>query len=155
MHIVYRYTTFTPSVSKAPLAIQCLTVFEARVRLDRLSVSLTSKAADARAHEGTRPAPCFAAFESMQDALRASVRVSDQLGEMPVVDTVDPRWGEWGLPRGGILVFVHRSIQLSVHWSIGPFSCQFIGPSVHSTRTNNTKRNETKRNKTTRTVATD
>lgn len=35
----------------------------------------------------------FVAFESMQDALRASVRVSDQLGEMPVVDSVDPRWG--------------------------------------------------------------
>ena len=33
----------------------------------------------------------FVAFESLQDASRACVRVSDQLGEMPVVDSVDPR----------------------------------------------------------------
>jgi hypothetical protein len=33
----------------------------------------------------------FVAFESLRDATRASVAVSDQMGDMPVVDTVDPR----------------------------------------------------------------
>jgi len=33
----------------------------------------------------------FVAFEAVADAARAAVRISDQLGEMPVVDAVDPR----------------------------------------------------------------
>lgn len=41
--------------------------------------------------DGDFAANDFVAFESLQDATRASVRVSDQLGEMPVVDSVDPR----------------------------------------------------------------
>lgn len=41
--------------------------------------------------DGDFAANDFVAFESLQDATRASVRVSDQLGEMPIVDTVDPR----------------------------------------------------------------
>ena len=35
----------------------------------------------------------FVAFEAVADAARAAVRISDQLGEMPVVDAVDPRRG--------------------------------------------------------------
>jgi hypothetical protein len=41
--------------------------------------------------DGDFAANDFVAFESLQDATRASVRVSDQVGEMPVVDAVDPR----------------------------------------------------------------
>ena len=41
--------------------------------------------------DGDFAANDFVAFESLQDATRASVRVSDQLGEMPIVDTLDPR----------------------------------------------------------------
>ena len=41
--------------------------------------------------DGDFAANDFVAFESLRDATRASVRVSDQLGEMPIVDTLDPR----------------------------------------------------------------
>ena len=41
--------------------------------------------------DGDFAANDFVAFESLRDATRASVLVSDQLGEMPIVDTLDPR----------------------------------------------------------------
>ena len=41
--------------------------------------------------DGDFAANDFVAFESLRAATRASVRVSDQLGEMPIVDTLDPR----------------------------------------------------------------